>query len=217
MKKLRILIAEDHLVVRGGLKLLINSNDDMFVVGDVDDGRKALDIASKIEADVLIADISMPELNGLDLVKKLRSSMSDLKIITLTRHSEGGYVRQLIQAGVNGYVLKQSEPSVLLNAIRAVGEGNCFLDPQIALTVMNSYARNSGGIRGAENTEITEREEEVLRHTARGYSNKEIGARLGISVKTVETHKSNGMRKLGANDRVDVVNYAIFQGWMTEE
>ncbi len=216
MSKLRILLVEDHETVRNGIKLLINEQDDMEVVAEAGDGEPAVKLAEKISPDIVIMDISMPKMNGLKASKRLKHVFPEVKILTLTRHIDSGYVQQLIQAGVSGYVLKQSAPSELINAIRAVGEGNNYLDSSITQTVMNSYARQAGGLQGEANTDITEREEEVLRLAARGYSNKKIAQRLEISVKTVETHKTNAMRKIGAKDRVDIVNFAIFKGWMED-
>lgn len=216
MKKLRILLAEDHETVRRGIRLLIDEQVDMEVVGEADDGDTAVAMARSLKPDIVLMDISMPQTNGLKASKKLKEISPEIKILTLTRHKDSGYVQRLIQAGINGYVLKQSAPSELLNAIRAVGEGNNYLDTTIAQVVMNDYARHSGSPKDKTIAPITDREEEVLRLTARGYSNKKIAERLAISVKTVDTHKANAMRKAGLNDRVDVVNYAIFNGWMED-
>lgn len=217
MNKLRILLAEDHEIVRNGIKLLINEQDDMEVVGEADNGDAAVQLAGELVPDIVIMDISMPKTNGLKATRRLKRMLPAIKILTLTRHMNNGYVQQLIQAGVSGYVLKQSAPTELINAIRAVGDDNSFLDATVTQTVMNSLARHQGRLQNENKTDITEREEEVLRFTARGFSNKHIGEQLDISVKTVETHKSNAMRKLGISDRVDVVNYAILKGWMDEE
>ena len=194
-KKLRIYLAEDHQTVREGIKLLVNAQPDMEVVGEAGDGEAAIKEASQLMPDLVIMDISMPTMNGLKATKKLRTMCPDMKILTLTRHTDDGYLKQLIGAGSNGYVLKQSAPTDLVNAIRTVVAGNAYLDPSLTRKVMGGYVSRSESMRGETNGDLTDREEEVLRLISFGYSNKEIGARLDLSVKTIEAHKANGMRK----------------------
>lgn len=157
----------------------------------------------------------MPELNGLKATQKLKQVCPGVKIITLTRHTDDAYLQQIIQAGASGYVLKQSAPSELLRAIRAVSEGNNYLDPAITNKVLGNYAVRSA-LRGENKCELTDRESEVLRMIAWGYSNKEIAYRMDISVKTVEAHKANAMRKMGMRSRIDIVRYAILQDWLQD-
>jgi DNA-binding NarL/FixJ family response regulator len=216
-EKLRILIAEDHQTVREGVKLLVNSQPDMEVIGEAGDGEVAIAEATRLTPDILVMDISMPNMNGLKATQRLRRQMPELKILTLTRHTDDGYLQQLIAAGSNGYVLKQSAPNELINAIRAVASGNSFLDPAIANKVMGSYAARNTSMRGEGTMELTERENETLRLIAFGYSNKEIANRLDLSVKTVEAHKANAMRKLGISNRIDIVKYAILQNWLQDD
>jgi two-component system, NarL family, response regulator NreC len=215
-KKLRIYLAEDHQTVREGIKLLVNAQPDMEVVGEAGDGEAAIKEATQLLPDLVIMDISMPTMNGLKATKKLRSMCPDMKILTLTRHTDDGYLKQLIGAGSNGYVLKQSAPTDLVNAIRTVVAGNAYLDPSLTRKVMGGYVSRSESMRGETNGDLTDREEEVLRLISFGYSNKEIGARLDLSVKTIEAHKANGMRKLGINSRIDIVRYAILQNWLQD-
>ena len=158
----------------------------------------------------------MPTMNGLKATKKLRTLCPDMKILTLTRHTDDGYLKQLIGAGSNGYVLKQSAPTDLVNAIRTVVAGNAYLDPSLTRKVMGGYVSRSESMRGETNGDLTDREEEVLRLISFGYSNKEIGTRLDLSVKTIEAHKANGMRKLGISSRIDIVRYAILQNWLQD-
>jgi two-component system response regulator NreC len=165
---------------------------------------------------MVVMDISMPEMNGLLATKRLRRMCPDVKILTLTRHTDDGYLQQLIKAGVNGYVLKQSAPSELINAIRAVNEGKSYIDPALATKVMGGFVGRSVSLRGESGNAVTDREIEVLRLIAWGYSNKEIAQQLDISVKTVEAHKTNTMRKLGMNSRIDIVRYAILRGWLQD-
>ena len=215
--KLRILIAEDHEMVREGLKLIVNSQEDMEVVGEAGDGRAAIELARQLQPDVVLMDISMPELNGLKASAKLKRIAPDIKILVLTRHTDEAYLQELLQAGVSGYVLKQSATTELVRAIRAIGDGGNYLDPAIAGKVFTSYVgrenKQRGEIRGKQ---LTGRESEILRHIALGYSNNEIAEKMVISVKTVEAHKANSLRKLDIQSRKDIVNYAILQGWMQE-
>lgn len=215
-EKLRILIVEDHQTVREGVKMLINAQADMEVVGEAGDGEIAITEAEKLKPDVVVMDISMPNVNGLKATKRLRRIAPDIKLLTLTRHTDDGYLQQLLSAGANGYVLKQSAPTELINAIRAVAEGNAYLDPSLTRKVMGGYVSRATSLRGEKKGELTDRENEVLRLIAFGYSNKEIGSRLELSVKTIESHKANAMQKLGTTSRTDIVRYAILQGWLQD-
>jgi two-component system, NarL family, response regulator NreC len=214
-QKLRIVLAEDHNIVREGIRLLVNGQPDMEVVAEASDGQSAVECAREQRPDIVLMDISMPELNGLRAARKLKQMCPEVKILTLTRHTDDGYLQQLIGAGVSGYVLKQSAPSELVNAIRAVAAGRAYLDPALTQKVMGGYAGQAAK-RGNSKGRPTDREAEVLRLIAWGYSNKEIGSRLDLSVKTVEAHKSNAMRKLDISSRIDIVRYAILQGWMED-
>ena len=215
-EKLRIVLAEDHKTVREGIKLLVDAQPDMEVVGEAGDGEAVIALTAELKPDVVLMDISMPVLNGLKATKKLRALYPKIKILTLTRHTDDGYLRQLIGAGANGYVLKQSAPSELINAIRSVGEGNSFLDPSLTQKVMGGYVSKTESLRGEGRGDVSTRESEVLRLIALGHSNKEIATRLDLSVKTIEAHKANAMRKLGISGRIDIVRYAILQGWMQD-
>lgn len=214
--KLRILIAEDHQTVREGIKLLVNAQADMEIVGEASDGEIAVQEAEKLRPDMVVMDISMPNMNGLKATKRLRSIGIDLKILILTRHTDDGYLQQLISAGANGYVLKQSAPDELINAIRTIGSGNAYIDPSLQGKVLGSYAARSSSLRGENKSDLTDRESEVLRLIALGYSNREIAERIDLSIKTVEAHKANSMRKLGISSRTDIVRYAILQNWLQD-
>lgn len=216
MEKLQILLAEDHQTVREGIKLLVNAQPDMEVICEVGDGEAAIKEATRLKPDLLVMDISMPTMNGLKATKKLRELLPNIKILTLTRHTDDGYLKQLIGAGANGYVLKQSAPTDLLHAIRTVAAGNAYLDPSLTRKVMGGYVSRAESVRGESKGDLTDREEEVLRLISFGYSNKEIGTRLEVSVKTIEAHKANAMRKLGISSRIDIVRYAILQNWLQD-
>jgi DNA-binding NarL/FixJ family response regulator len=216
MEKLRIILAEDHETVREGLKLIVNAQSDMEVVGEAGNGAAAIKLARELLPDIVVMDISMPELNGLKATRKLKQVCPDVKVLTLTRHTDDAYLQQLIQAGASGYVLKQSAPTELIRAIHAICEGNSYLDPALTNKVMGGYASRAASQRGERKSSLTDREAEVLRMIAWGYSNKEIAARMSISVKTVEAHKANAVQKLDLRSRIDIVRYAILQGWLQD-
>lgn len=209
------MLADDHETIREGIKLLVNSQVDMEVIGEANNGSVALKEVQKLSPDIVVMDISMPELNGLKATRKLKQICPNVKILTLTRHTDDAYLQQLIQAGASGYVLKQSAPSELIRAIRTVAEGNSYLDPALTNKLFGGYASRAA-LRGDRKGNLTDREAEVLRLIAWGYSNKEIGGRMDISVKTVEAHKANAMRKLDMQSRIDIVRYAILQGWLQD-
>lgn len=217
MSEIRVLIAEDHKTVRKGLKMIIEAEADMKVVGEADNGREAIRLAQELEPDVVLMDISMPELNGLVASAKLKRIAPGIKILTLTRHTDKAYLRELLQAGVSGYVLKQSDSTEMLRAIRTVANGENYLDPAITGNILSIISGKQNKLRGEVRGEnLSDRESEVLRLIARGYSNKEIAAQLDVSVKTVETEKANAMRKLNISGRNEIVDYAILRGWLQE-
>jgi len=216
MSKLRILLADDHEMVRAGLKMLVNMQSDMEVVGEAGDGRTAVARAQELRPDVVIMDVSMPQMNGLKATAKLKQLVPSIKILTLTRHTEDSYLQELLRAGASGYVLKQSIASELLQAIRAIASGGNYLDSAITKTVVGRYRRKTAPVGTQASQTLTERETEVLRQIAWGYSNKEIAARLSVSVKTVEAHKANAMKRLDMRSRIDIVRFALLQGWLQE-
>lgn len=213
---LQILLVEDHEIVREGVKLLVDSQDDMQVVGEAANGETAIKKVVELQPDIILMDVSMPELNGLKATKRIKKLRPNIKVLALTRHTDDGYIQQLIQAGANGYVLKQSAPNELINAIRVVAEGKSYLDPTLTERVMGGYLSQSTARKNAAKVQLTDREAEVVRMIAWGYSNKEIAAKIQLSVKTIEAHKANAMRKLGMSSRIDIVRYAILQGWMED-
>jgi two-component system response regulator NreC len=210
VNKIRVLVAEDHATVRQGLKLLIDSQPDMEVVGEAGNGHAAISGVESLKPTVAVIDIAMPEMNGLAATRDIRKLVPETAVVALTRYEDDAYVQELLAAGACGYVLKQSASPELLSAIRAAASGRQYLDSAIT-------SRRAGTLLGRRRDapqRITDRESEVLRLMALGHSNKEIATTLDISVKTVEVHKANAMRKLALTGRIDVVRYALLQGWL---
>lgn len=209
---LRVLVADDHAVVRQGLKLLIDGQPDMEVVAEADDGKTVLEVARRVNPDIVVMDVSMPRMNGLVATRALKRQQPSVTIVALTRHEEQTYLEELLRAGASAYVLKQSPPTAFLQAIRAVAAGGLYLDPVMTARATSGLLAGKAPVDGGAT--LTERESEVLRLVAVGHSNVEIAARLEISIKTVEAHKANAMRKLGLTGRVDVIRYGVLQGWL---
>jgi two-component system, NarL family, response regulator NreC len=211
---LRVLLADDHVTVRHGLKLLIENQPDMTVVAETSDGAAAVQRAIELRPDVVVMDISMPGMNGLVATRKLKEALPGAAVVTLTRHADDAYLQELLRAGASGYVLKQSAPTELIQAIRATAAGGQYLDSTLTARVTAGFLGREGKGAGKSSAGVSERESEVLRLIASGYSNKEIAASMSLSVKTVEAHKANAMRKLGLTSRIDIVKYAVLQGWL---
>jgi two-component system, NarL family, response regulator NreC len=210
----RVLLADDHVTVRHGLKLLIDSQPDMKVIAEASDGETAVQQALALRPDVVVMDISMPGLNGLMATRRLKQLQPDAAVVTLTRHSDDAYLQELLRAGVSGYVLKQSAPAELLQAIRVAAAGGQYLDSTLTPRITAGFLRGDRKRTSQPAAPPTDRELDVLRLIAAGYSNKEIAAQMSLSVKTVEAHKANAMRKLGLTGRIDIVKYAVLQGWL---
>jgi DNA-binding NarL/FixJ family response regulator len=215
-RNLRILLADDHVTVRQGLKMLIESQGDMTVVSEASDGTAAVEQARALRPDVVVMDISMPGMNGLVATRTLKSIQPDAVIVILTRHGDNAYLQELLRAGADGYVLKQSAASELVQAIRATASRNQYLDSALTARVTAGFLAKSGRKTQATGVSLSDREAQVLRLIAAGYSNKEIAAQLELSVKTVEVHKANASRKLGLKGRIDIVKYALLQGWLSD-
>jgi len=211
-RKLRVLLADDHALIRDGLASLINAQPDMAVVADAADGREAVERAAGADPDVVLMDISMPVLDGIRATRLLKLERPSVKVLALTAYDNQAYLTQLMEAGASGYVLKKMAAKELIEAIRVVAAGGTYLDPHLTgPSAEPSGPRLRGESRGGE---LTSREQEILTLIATGYTNKEISARLGISVKTVESHKGNIMAKLELKNRADAVRYALGRGWL---
>ena len=214
MTKARVFLIDDHGVLRQGLRLLIDAQPDLHVVGEAERGHGAADAITRAGgADVAVLDISMPDTTGTHVAAELRAALPDTKIVALTRHGEKAYVQQMLQHGANGYVLKQTAGDVLVTAIRTVLADGTFLDPAVAGKMFDA----TSPMRGAVSSDLTAREQEVLTMVAWGHTNKEIASVLGITVKTIETHKANAMEKLEIRSRAELVRYAMAQGWLERQ
>lgn len=214
--RIRILIAEDHATVRSGVRALLESEPEIEVVGEAGNGEDAVSLAKKFEPDIVLMDIGMPDLDGARATRRVKSSLPKTKVLVLTRHDEDGYLKRLLAEGADGYVLKQSAPIVLINAVRQVAAGNGFLDPAMTGSMITGLAETDGSARQGADAELTARETSVIRLVARGHSINEIADYLDVSSKTIEGAKTRAIRKLGLTDRVQIVRYAIRRGWMTD-
>jgi len=216
MTKLRIFLADDHAVVREGLKSLVNAQPDMEVIGEAADGRTAWEQAKACQPDIVVMDLSMPQLNGAQATERLKQACPQVKVLALTVHEDKGYVHQLLQAGASGYVLKLAATEELIHAIRIVAAGGVYLDPTMARKIVVNYMHKPSLGEAVQRSQLSERETEVLCLIAKGYTNKEIAAHLDLSVKTVETYKTRLLKKLDLRSRADIVRYALRQGWLHE-
>jgi DNA-binding NarL/FixJ family response regulator len=213
---LRIVLADDHAVVREGLKSLINASPGMSVVGEAENGLVACQMAKQLRPDVVVMDVSMPELTGSQATERIAHESPQVKVLALTVHEDKGYLRQLLSAGAAGYVLKRAAAEELIHAIRVVAGGGVYLDPSMAGKVVGGFVRRGATDTNSPNSTLSERETEVAQLTAAGHSNKEVATRLDLSIKTVETYRARAMEKLGLKSRADLVRYAVQQGWLQD-
>lgn len=211
--KLRVLLVDDHAIIRDGLKALLGAESDMEVVGEAADGEEGFFQAKALQPDVVVMDVSMPGVNGAGATARLKEVFPTMKVLILSAFEDDIYVRQLMQQGAVGYILKRSAAGELANAIRAVANGGTYLDPFIAGKVIDHYAAREPD--GKSREVLSERESMVLRLIAQGHTNKEIATLLFLSVKTVETYKMRIREKLGLRSRAEIVRYAQAQGWIS--
>lgn len=218
MSKLGVLLVDDHPIVRKGLKALVAEQLDMEVVGEAGDGRSALLQAKELEPDVMILDITLPDLNGIQVMERVKQVCPQIKVLVLTVHEASGYLRELFQSGIAGYLLKKTAGDELIHAIRVVASGNAYLDPTLAGKMVTTLIQSlpQGASKATSKARLSEREKEVLRLITLGFSNKEIAGQLDLSAKTIETYKARVIEKLGLNGRAELVRYALSQGWLND-
>lgn len=213
MGKIRVLLADDHAVLRAGLKMLLESQPDLTVVGEAGDGMTTLNLATALHPDVLLLDVGMPGMDGLKVLQALRAGAPQCRVLLLTMHEEEAILHAALRAGASGYVLKKAAEAELLTAIRAVARGEAYVDPALTGTLIEGYLESAEVAETPEPMDgLTAREVEVLKLVAEGYTNKEVAEKLVISIKTVETHKAHIAGKLGVKSRVEWLRYAREKG-----
>lgn len=212
MSKIRVFLADDHQLFREGIRSLLTRAPDIEVVGEAGDGEDAVAQVKTLVPDVVLMDISMPVMNGLDAAARMKESTPSARILILTVHESNQYVSQMLQVGAAGYVVKSVSSTELVSAVRAVYQGNVYLYPSIARMIIQDYLKQAATGRDSTLDGLTPRETEVLKLIASDHRNKEIADLLGISLKTVQAHRTSLMMKLGLHDRTQVVKYAIRKG-----
>jgi two-component system response regulator NreC len=211
-KKVRVLIVDDHSIVREGVRMILSGQDDFDVVGEASNGREGVEIALRMKPDVVVMDISMPDMNGIEATAKIRAEMPDIEVLGLTMHEEDSYVFEMLKAGAAGYVLKRAASEDLVNAVRAAHQGHAFLYPSVAKMVVQDFLQRATTQDRQNLDGLTAREREVLTLIAEGMTNQQIAGKLYISIKTVQTHRAHIMEKLNLHDRTELVRYAIRKG-----
>ena len=213
-KQITILLAEDHAIVRQGLRLLFETEGDIEIVAEAKTGREAVQLTSKLRPEIVVMDITMPLLNGLEATRQILKAYPATKVLILSAHSDAEYVEQVVKAGARGYLLKQSSGEVLAKAVRELHQGKTFFTPAIAKRLQESFQKSEDGIglRKKSDHELTSRETELLQLIAEGQANKQIASELTISIKTVEKHRQHLMEKLNIHDIAGLTRYAIAGG-----
>lgn len=212
MKRTTIVLADDHRIVRQGLRALLAGEADLEVVGEADDGREALELVRRLTPDVLVLDLMMPGLNGLEVARQLPRQSPGVRVVVLSMYDDEGFVLEALANGVSGYVLKDSNSSDLVHAVREVAAGRRYLSPPLSDRAIEAYQQRAKVGTMDKHETLTTREREVLQLSAEGHTNSEIAARLGISTRTAETHRSHVMHKLSLHTQSDLIRYAIRRG-----
>ena len=212
MKKIKVVVADDHTILRQGIKALLNNQEEIEVVGEAKDGREAIKVIEELLPDVILMDIAMPGLNGLEATRRIKKKFPKTKVVVLTMHTNEEYIFQILNAGADGYLVKETAFQDLISAINSVHRGEAFMSPSISKKVMTDYIQRAQGEEKVGFDTLTTREREILQLVAEGNSNKKIAEVLFISPKTVETHRAHIMDKLNIHDRAGLIKYAIRKG-----
>lgn len=211
MEKIKVLLVDDHQIILDGIRSVIQLSDEIDVIGEALNGKEAIDCLQLIDVDVVIMDVDMPVMNGMEAVKQIRDQRIDTRIIVLSMHDEGGLIKQLINAGVDGYMLKNCDQNELVNAIKLVASGKKYFSSEVTISLMDRSPQNKS-MDIAVLSSLTERELEIMKLIAEGFSNKEIGEKLFISHRTVDTHRTNLMKKIDVKNIAGIIRFAIKNG-----
>ncbi len=214
-EQIRVIIADDHTIFRSGLNMLLSSESDINVIGEAEDGQSAIQLAKELNPDVILMDIGMPELNGIEATERIKLESPDINILVLTMHRSDEYFFKMLEAGASGYILKGAETSELINAVRSVAKGEVFLYPSMAGRLVKEYLSQSASSK-ISSAKLTKREREILQLIAEGFTNKEIAKKLVLSPSTVHSHRTNLLHKLNLNSRHELVQYAREHGLMRD-
>ena len=218
IKIIRVLIVDDHAVVRAGIRLLLDSQPDIEVVGEAQDGRESLAQTQKVNPDVILMDITMPDTGGVEATRSIKETCPQAQILALTMHEDTAHFFQMLQAGASGYVIKGADPSELLSAIRAVFQNKAYLFPSLSRKLIDDYLeRLKVGEERDSYAKLTAREREVLKLIGEGYTSREISKMLFLSINTIERHRTNIMDKLGMHNKSQLIRFAIRKGLVTLE
>jgi len=215
MSKIKLLLADDHAVVRSGLRMLLEAQPDMEIIGEAENGRETIEKVRTLQPDVVLMDIEMPGMNGIEATRQIKENMPKTAVLALTMYEDDQYFFEMLKAGAAGYIPKRAAPDALVNAIHTVQRGEVFLYPSMAAYLVEDYLQRDGAPEedgDMDQADLTAREKEVLVLIAQGLTNGEISDKLTISVKTVDRHRENMMRKLNVHNRIDLVKYALKKG-----
>ncbi len=214
---IRILLADDHTILRAGLRMMLNAQPDFEVVGEAQDGRQAIQEAQRLQPDVILMDITMPDMNGIEATRQIKKLLPETKVLMLTMHEHDEYVFQALRAGASGYMLKEAADTDLISALRVIQNGQFYLSPTAQSVMVGDYLqRVRTGEEKDSYSSLTEREREILKLVAEGYTNNKIAERLIISPKTVDTHRTHVMDKLNLHSRAELVKYAMRRGLLED-
>ncbi len=215
MPKIRLLLVEDHEIVRAGLRMLFMAEDDMQIVGEADDAEQALHLVSEVEPDLVLMDVALPGMSGIEATRRIKEAKPEVAVLALTMHEDEQYFFEMLNAGASGYMPKRAAPDDLVSAIRVVSRGEVYLYPTLAKLLVKDFVERTETDPEKVTDILTPREREVLTYIAEGYTNRQIAEALTISHKTVDRHRENIMRKLNMHNRVELVKYAIERGIIT--